>query len=169
MKPVVQNKKQTIRQQGFTLLELMVVLAIIGILATVGATQFQNYIARARTTEGLQMAQPFKLAIEERISTGDGVFTQEQLGVPTFIATADVTDITVKKMEAGNNGGVIIITFGPRVGEDKKNTLTLTPIVTAGAIRWFCSAGEVKAPENANGGFVAGTLPAKFAPANCQG
>lgn len=169
MKPVVQNKQQTIHQQGFTLLELMVVLAIIGILATVGATQFQNYIARARATEGLAAAQPFKLAIEERISTTDGVFKQADLGVPAFTSTGDVTSITVSEMKARGNGGVITITFGPRVGAAGANTLTLTPVVTAGAIRWFCSAAGVAAPANANDGFIAGTLPTEFAPANCRG
>jgi len=48
-------------------------------------------------------------------------------------------------------------------------TLTLTPIVTPGAIQWFCSAFGVRAPANANPGFTEGTLRPEFAPANCRG
>ncbi|EJM98237.1 pilin [Herbaspirillum sp. YR522] len=167
MKPVVHNKQQTIGQQGFTLLELMVVLAIIGILATIGASQFQGYIARARVTEGLNLAQPYKLAVAEQITARGGIFTVAQLGLPAFVATADVTDIVATGMAARNQGGVITITFAERVGGG--GTLTLTPIVTGSAIQWLCAARGVTAPADANTGFVAGTLPPAVAPANCRG
>ncbi|MCA1325268.1 pilin [Herbaspirillum sp. alder98] len=165
----MQKKQQTIRQQGFTLLELMVVLAIIGILATIGASQFQGYIARARVTEGLNLVQPYKLAVAEQITANGGVFKVEQLGVPAFVATPDVTKIDVTPMASKGIGGVITITFAQRVGGG--GTLTLTPTITSSAIQWLCAAAGVAAPtgEGANTGFIAGTLPADVAPANCRG
>ncbi|MFX5705353.1 pilin, partial [Acinetobacter baumannii] len=71
MKPVVTRRPQ----QGFTLLELMVTLAIVGILAMLGASQYQDYIARARVSEGFNLAEPYKLAVTEQISSNNGVFT----------------------------------------------------------------------------------------------
>ena len=157
------------RQHGLTLIELMVVLAIIGILATIGATQYQDYIARSRVVEGLNLAAPYKLAVAEHIATGGGSFTREQLGVPErFTPTQDVQDINVTPMAQGA-GGVITITYGPRL--DNK-TLTLTPLVSASGVQWFCAGKEVSLPAGGaatNAGFQAGTLEPRFAPANCRG
>ncbi|KAF1038513.1 MAG: Pilin-like competence factor ComP [Herbaspirillum frisingense] len=168
MKPVVRKNKQ----QGFTLLELMVTLAIIGILATIGASQYQDYIARSRVAEGFNLAAPYKLAVAEQASANNGVFTVAQLGLPAFTPTQDVQKIEVSPMETRGVGGVITITYGSRVGEG--GTLTLTPTIGTGAIQWQCAAAEVKqaaAPQGAinNTAFAPGTLPAKYAPANCRG
>ncbi|WP_075256889.1 pilin [Herbaspirillum camelliae] len=159
-------------QQGFTLLELMVTLAIVGILAMLGASQYQDYIARARVSEGFNLAEPYKLAVTEQISSNNGVFTVAQLGLPAFTPTANVTGISVSPMQPRGVGGVITITYSAQVGEG--GTLTLTPTIASGTIQWQCAAAGVKqaaVPQGAtaNTGFVAGTLPAKYAPANCRG
>ncbi|MBO9537141.1 pilin [Herbaspirillum sp.] len=167
MKTVVRNKKQ----QGFTLLELMVTLAIIGILATIGASQLQDYIARSRVSEGLNLATPYKLAVAEQANTNNGIFNVSQLGLPTFTKTENVENITVTPMTERGVGGVITITFTQRVGNG--GTLTLTPTLTSSSIQWQCAAAGVAqatTPEGAinNTGFAAGTLEARFAPANCR-
>lgn len=167
MKTVVHNKKQ----QGFTLLELMVTLAIIGILATIGASQLQDYIARSRAAEGLNLVTPYKLAVEEQVTTNNGIFNVAQLGLPVFTGTANVASISVTPMTARGVGGVITITFTQNVGNG--GTLTLTPTLTASSIQWQCAAaGAVQAtvPAGAtnNTGFVAGALAARFAPATCR-
>lgn len=160
------------RQQGLTLLELMVVLAIIGILATVGATQFQNYIARARTAEGLNLVAPYKVAVEEQITANNGIFTLPQLGLPAFVATENVTNIVVTPMAARGVGGRITITYGARIGAGAR-TLTLTPWVTATGVEWQCAAAgvvtRVAGDAIDNTEFAPGTLPANLAPANCRG
>ncbi|WP_432240712.1 pilin [Herbaspirillum robiniae] len=168
MKQVARKNKQ----QGFTLLELMVTLAIIGILATIGATQYQDYIARSRVAEGLNLAAPYKLAVAEQAQANNGVFTVAQLGLPAFTKTDNVDKIEVSPMEKKGEGGVITITFSARVGDG--GTLTLTPMLGTGSIQWQCAAAETKqaaAQEGVtpNGKFVAGTLPAKLAPSNCRG
>lgn len=169
MKPVARKNKQ----QGFTLLELMVTLAIIGILATIGASQYQDYIARSRVAEGLNLAAPYKLAVEEQATTNNGVFTVAQLGLPaSFTKTQFVDNIEPTAMETRGIGGIVTITYGSRVGEG--GTLTLTPTIGAGSIQWQCAAAEVKQAATptgavANTKFAAGTLPAKYAPANCRG
>lgn len=168
MKPVVCKHKQ----QGFTLLELMVTLAIVGILTTIGASQYQDYIARSRVAEGLNLAAPYKLAVEEQAQTNNGVFTVAQLGLPAFTPTPNVSGIAVSPMTPRGVGGVITITYDARVGGG--GTLTLTPTLAAGSIQWQCAAQGVAPavlPAGAvqNGGFVAGTLPPQFAPSNCRG
>ncbi len=168
MKPVVSRRAQ----RGFTLLELMVTLAIIGILAMLGASQYQDYIARARVAEGFNLAEPYKLAVTEQISSNNGVFTVAQLGLPTFVTTDNVSRIDVSPMEKRGVGGVITITYSARVGDGGR--LTLTPTISSGTIQWQCAAKDVKqaaTPEGAtaNTGFVAGSLPPKYAPANCRG
>jgi type IV pilus assembly protein PilA len=167
----VGKNKQVGKQQGFTLIELMVVLAIIGILATIGATQYQNYIARTRVTEGLNLVAPYKLAVAEQITANNGVFTKAQLGLAPFVATQNVTNIDVTDMTAKGIGGVITISYGPNVGNG--GTLTLTPILGGDSVQWQCAAKEVKAvtPKDAtvNTGFVAGTMEPQYAPAICRG
>jgi type IV pilus assembly protein PilA len=164
MKPVVTRRPQ----QGFTLLELMVTLAIVGILAMLGPRNTRT-TSPARVSEGFNLAEPYKLAVTEQISSNNGVFTVAQPGLPAFTPTDNVSKIEVSPMEKRGVGGVITITYSPRVGDG--GTLTLTPTITSGTIQWQCAAKEVKqaaTPEGAtaNTGFVAGTLPAKFAPAN---
>ncbi|WDZ96845.1 pilin [Herbaspirillum sp. WKF16] len=168
MKPVARKNKQA----GFTLLELMVTLAIIGILATIGASQYQDYIARSRVAEGLNLAAPYKLAVAEQAQANNGTFTVDQLGLsPTFTPTDNVSNITVSPMSPRGVGGVITVAFDQRVGGG--GSLTLTPTLGLGSIQWKCAAAGVKKAVVPAGGidntdFVAGTLPAQFAPANCR-
>jgi type IV pilus assembly protein PilA len=166
MKPVARKNKQA----GFTLLELMVTLAIIGILATIGASQYQDYIARSRVAEGLNLAAPYKLAVEEQAQANAGVFKAAQAGLPAFSKTANVANIELSDMGPRGVGGVITITYDKSVGGG--GTLTLTPYLGASAILWKCAAaGATKAvPDGSvdNSSFSAGTLEAKNAPANCR-
>jgi type IV pilus assembly protein PilA len=156
---------------GFTLIELMMVLAIIGILATIAIPQLRNYMTRTRVTEGLNLAAPYKLAVEEAATSGNNTFTEAQLALMDFVPTQNVQNITVIPMTDGI-GGVVTITYSQNVDKDK--TLTLTPTVTNSGIQWQCAAqGATKAAVPATGAtdnkaFAAGTLPARFAPANCR-
>ncbi|MDB5775165.1 MAG: pilin [Herbaspirillum sp.] len=168
-----EQPRQTLyaKSLGFTLIELMMVLAIIGILATIAIPQLRNYMTRTRVTEGLNLAAPYKMAVEEMAASNGNTFTEAQLGQGKFVPTQNVQNITASDMKNGV-GGIITITYGPNVDADK--TLTLTPTITDSGVQWQCAArGATKLAVPASGAtdnkeFVAGTLPARFAPANCR-
>jgi type IV pilus assembly protein PilA len=170
---VAQQPRQTpySKSLGFTLIELMMVLAIIGILATIAIPQLRNYMTRTRVTEGLNLAAPYKLAVEEFAASNGNTFTTEQLALMDFVPTQNVQKITASPMSNGV-GGVVTITYSQNVEKDA--TLTLTPTVTDSGIQWQCAAkGSSKRALPASGAtdnkeFVAGTLQARFAPANCR-
>ncbi len=123
------------KQAGFTLIELMIVVAIIGILAAVAVPQYQTYTKKAKFTEVVQAAQGFKsqveICIQNRSNPGDSSVTgcgNSTGGVAAAVsAYGKVSTVTV------SDGGVITAVGSSEV--DSK-TYTLTPTVSAAAITW---------------------------------
>ena len=149
-------------QKGFTLIELMIVVAIIGILAAVALPAYQDYTVRAKVTEGLSLAGSAKTAIAENAANG----TAFTLGYSTISSTVNVSTITI-----ADATGELTITYTAALGgstlqlnpRDGANPLTSGVVPTAGSISWACKAAGAAA-----GSGTVGTIAAKYVPANCR-
>lgn len=109
-------------EAGFTLIEVMVVVAIIGILVAVAVPQYQDYIARSRIVEGMNLASGAKLAVTEAFASRGTVPMDEAThGSFTFTPTRSVKLIEV------TSSGAIAIDYQVSVAPDGKNTLHLVP------------------------------------------
>ncbi|MET1113754.1 MAG: pilin [Comamonas sp.] len=182
--------KRTI-QQGFTLIELMIVVAIIGILAAVALPAYQDYTVRAKVTEGLNLANPLKEVVADNASNATpdargGFFGGMQITTgtaPTFCAAAGTCVFNGSTVAApltpivetltGNTAtGVIDIAYTTQVAPAATNNLILRPQSNGaalavgtpppGPIVWTCFAAGKDAT------ITAATLLPKYAPANCR-
>ena len=142
-------------QKGFTLIELMIVVAIIGILAAVALPAYQDYTVRARVTEGLVLAASAKLAVAENASNGKEFVS----GWTAPAATNNVTSIGIDQ-----GTGLVTITYTATAGN---GTIVLTP-TSSGALAGLASSSTVPQGGSVSWSCTAGTLVPKFRPAQCR-
>jgi len=138
-------------QKGFTLIELMIVVAIIGILAAIALPAYQDYTIRARVSEGVVQASGVKATVGENLANGVGAAADACVGVGTA-GTFTINKTTITCADAGAGAGPVTVGVSVVASSSVTVTFDLVGTLTASGTTWVCN--------NASN--------AKYVPAECR-
>ncbi|OYV20672.1 MAG: pilA [Methylococcaceae bacterium NSP1-2] len=167
-------------QHGFTLIELMIVIAIIGTLASIAIPTYQDYIIKTKVIEGLSLVASAKSAVSENAISGVTFDSGWVQPFPTNIVSTDPLGVSRLAADSGvsinNDNGEITITYTNKIAKNSP-TLLLVPVdgasplvpgqlIQGGMINWQCHSS--KPPLNNVLRYRAGTIDPQFVPSDCR-
>ena len=134
------------KQQGFTLIELMIVVAIIAILAAIAISQYQDYVIRSQVSEGSALADGVKTAMAEfQQNVGHFPANNASAGLAT---AASIVGSYVTSVDVGTTNGQVTVTYGNKANSKiAGSTLVFSAITHAGSIEWACANQGSVAPK----------------------
>lgn len=146
------------KQAGFTLIELMIVVAIIGILAAVALPAYQDYTVRAKVSEGMVLASGAKVTVAENAANGKALDS----GFTAPAATDNVASVAITQGD-----GTITVTYAAAIGTGT-DTVTFVPTSGGAALAGTATASTIPAGGSIEWDCTGGSLAPKYRPAECR-